>query len=59
VDPAALKRAGAKPFNTAQITPRTSKELQENSHSYEQLQISLERLFEWLRVTVSTLILCL
>jgi hypothetical protein len=33
--------------------PRTSMELQENCHSYEQLQNSLEHLFEWLRQTVS------
>ena len=33
--------------------PRTSIELQENCHAYEQLQISLERLFDWLRQTVS------
>ncbi|KIM35959.1 hypothetical protein M413DRAFT_32093 [Hebeloma cylindrosporum] len=56
VDPAALKRAGAKRFNTAQITPRTSTELQQNCHSYEQLQISLERLFQWLRATLEQLL---
>ena len=53
VDPAALKRAGTKRFNTSQTMPRTSTELQKNGHSYEQLQISLERLFDWLRQTVS------
>jgi hypothetical protein len=53
VDPAALKRAGSKRFNTSQTMPRTSTELQENCHAYEQLQISLDRLFEWLRQTVS------
>lgn len=53
VDPAVLKRAGSKRFNTSQTMPRTSTELQENCYSYEQLQISLERLFEWLRQTVS------
>ncbi|KIM44289.1 hypothetical protein M413DRAFT_25716 [Hebeloma cylindrosporum] len=56
VDPAALKRAGAKRFNTAQITPRTSMELQENCHAYEQLQISLEGLFQWLRITLEKLL---
>jgi len=56
VDPAALKRVGKKRFNTSQIMPRTSIELQKNCQSYEQLQISLERLFEWLRKTVSNLL---
>jgi hypothetical protein len=55
VDPAALKRAGCKRFNTSQTMPRTSTELQKNVHSYEQLQISLGRLFDWLRQTVSNL----
>lgn len=59
VDPAALKRTGMKRFNTSQTMPRTSIELQKNCQSYEQLQISLERLFNWLRKTVSNLFICL
>ena len=59
VDPAALKRAGSKRFNTSQTMPRTSIELQKNCQSYEQLQISLERLFEWLRKTVINIFICL
>ena len=34
VDPAALKRAGTKGFNTSQTMPRTSIELQKNCQSY-------------------------
>ncbi|KAF8152457.1 hypothetical protein B0H34DRAFT_755235 [Crassisporium funariophilum] len=59
VDPAALKRKGKKCFNTAQCTPRTSVELQKNIKQYDQLQVSLDRLFDWQRSVVHSLLLLL
>ncbi|KAF8165818.1 hypothetical protein B0H34DRAFT_671569 [Crassisporium funariophilum] len=53
------KRKGKKRINTAQCTPRTSVELQKNIKQCDQLQVSLDRLFDWQRSVVHFLSLLL